>query len=359
MSCPTAITVLEQRINADLTQTQAVTQSNSSFQGVAVAIAIGNGSEAVASQEAEQCNKNFQIIDAIATNSAANICGGCADKSKKPEINRNQDRSESQENDYIQIGSVAMQLVDLDITQDQAVDQDNENVQLAAIAVALGGSLAKARQKSCQLNDNTQFGEATARNTVDFDSEDNKCKANSIITADSLQYAVANLTQEQNTVQANENAQLITLAVADDYKSAAIANNLNSQVNTYAEDGVVVATNTLDVETGPQILQEKQEKKQVNPANTESGEGEINKLMLSNQSFAIKVAFNHDGSIMEIAANDRGEVKVDEIKPSDVSDEADTVNTGNIVSVSLDLDGDHLAISADQNGNVFVNGEKV
>ena len=139
-------------------------------------------------------------------------------------------------------------------------------------------------------------------------------------------------------------------------KKCAIANNLNSQVNTYAEDGVVVATNTLDVETAPQLLQDKQEKKQVNPADTGSGEGELNRLMFSEQSFAVKVAFNHDGSIMEIAANDKGEVRVDEIKSSN---NASDTNTGNIVSVSLDLAGDHLDISADKDGNVFVNGEKV
>ena len=133
MSCPTAITVLEQRINADLTQTQAVTQSNSSFQGVAVAIAIGNGSEAVASQEAEQCNKNLQIIDAVATNTAANLCGGCADKSKMPEINRNQDRTESQENDHIQIGSVAISIDGGRACAEQILSQLNSNVQSASL----------------------------------------------------------------------------------------------------------------------------------------------------------------------------------------------------------------------------------
>jgi|GEM_PF-4981098 len=252
--------------------------------------------------------------------------------------------------------SVIQQLIDLNITQNQAVDQDNENVQLAAIAVALGGSFAKARQKSCQLNDNTQFGVGTTRNTVDFDGEDNSCKENSKITADSLQYAVANLQQEQNTVQANENAQLITLAIADDRKSTAIANDLNNQVNTYSEDGIVLASNTLDVETATDIMQDKQEKKQVNPANSGIDIGEIKRLMLSEQNFAVKVAFNHDGNIMEIAANDKGEVRIDEIKSSN---NAGAVNVGNIVSVALDLAGDHLDISADKDGNVFVNGEKV
>ncbi|NLX64376.1 MAG: hypothetical protein GX022_06360 [Clostridiaceae bacterium] len=252
--------------------------------------------------------------------------------------------------------SVIQQLIDLDIAQNQDVDQNNENVQLAAIAVALGGSFAKARQKSCQHNDNTQFGEATARNTIEFDCEANNCMGNSKITADSLQYAVASLTQEQNTVQANENAQLITLAVADDRKSTAIANDLNSQVNTYREDGILLSTNTLDVENATDILQDKQEKKQVNPANTGIGKGEKNRLLLSDQSFAVKVAFNHDGSIMEIVANDKGEVKIDEIKPSNTDS---AVNTSNIVSVALDLAGDHLDISTDKDGNVFVNGEKV
>lgn len=106
-------------------------------------------------------------------------------------------------------------------------------------------------------------------------------------------------------------------------------------------------------------MQDKQEKKQVNPADTGSGEGELNRLMFSEQSFAVKVAFNHDGSIMEIVANDKGEVRVDEMKPSDVSDEAESVNTGKIVSVALDLGGDHLDISTDKDGNVFVNGQKV
>jgi len=252
--------------------------------------------------------------------------------------------------------SVIQQLIDLNISQNQVVDQGNENVQLAAIAVALGGSFAKARQKSCQLNDNTQLGSGTTRNTVDFDGEDNSCKENSKITADSLQYAVANLSQDQSTMQENENAQLITLAVADDRKSVAIANDLNSQVNTYSEDGILLASNTLDVETTTDILQDKQEKKQVNPANTGIGKGEINRLILSEQIFAVKVAFNHDGSIMEIAANDKGEVRVDEIKSSD---NAGAVKTDSIVSVALDLAGDHLDISTDKDGNVFVNGEKV
>lgn len=83
-------------------------------------------------------------------------------------------------------------------------------------------------------------------------------------------------------------------------------------------------------------------KKQVNPANIESGEGELHKLRLSEQSFAVKVAFNYDGSIMEIVANDKGEVKVDEIKSSDVSAEADAENSSNTVLVALDLAGDHL-----------------
>ena len=56
MSCPTAITVLEQRINADLTQTRdtatAVRGSGCNCYWC--------GSEAVASQEAEHVIKTFR-----------------------------------------------------------------------------------------------------------------------------------------------------------------------------------------------------------------------------------------------------------------------------------------------------------
>lgn len=110
MSCPTAITVLEQIIDAQLTQSQTVSQNNSSFQGVAVAVAIGNNSEAVASQEAEQCNKNVQEGGAVAINTAANLCGKCVDKSSSPDAELNQERTEAQNNDYIQIGSVAISI---------------------------------------------------------------------------------------------------------------------------------------------------------------------------------------------------------------------------------------------------------
>ncbi|NMA66153.1 MAG: hypothetical protein GX957_07940 [Clostridiaceae bacterium] len=255
--------------------------------------------------------------------------------------------------------SVIHQLIDLDITQNQAVSQENENVQLAAIAVALGGGLAKASQKSCQLNDNSQIVEGIAKNNVDFDSENNKLSNNSIITADVQFEATGNLTYEQSVEQENENIQLITLAVADNSRSTAIADDINSQENVCAQTRSVLATNTVDADNQVNTLEDKQVKKQVNPASIGSGEVELHKLRLSEQSFAVKVAFNYDGSIMEIVANDQGEVKVDEIKSSDVSAEADAVKSSNTVLVALDLAGDHLEISADQDGNVFVNGEKV
>lgn len=255
--------------------------------------------------------------------------------------------------------SVIQQLIDLDITQNQAVSQENDNVQLAAIAVALGGGLAKASQKSCQLNDNSQIVKGIAKNKVDFDNEDNKLSKNSKITADVQFEATGNLAYEQSVVQENENIQLLTLAVADNSRSTAIAEDINSQENVCTQKRSVIATNTVDADNQVNTLEDNQVKKQVNPANTESGEGELHKLRLSEQIFAVKVAFNHDGSIMEIVANDKGEVKVDEIKSSDVSIEADAVNSSNTVLVDLDLAGDHLEISADLNGNVFVNGEKV
>ena len=133
MSCPTAITVLEQIIDAQLTQSQTVSQNNSSFQGVAVAVAIGNNSEAVASQEAEQCNKNVQEGGAVAINTAANLCGKCVDKSSSPDAELNQERTEAQNNDYIQIGSVAISIDGGRACAQQTLSQSNLNDQTALL----------------------------------------------------------------------------------------------------------------------------------------------------------------------------------------------------------------------------------
>lgn len=255
--------------------------------------------------------------------------------------------------------SVIHQLIDLDITQNQTVSQENENVQLAAIAVALGGGLAKASQKSCQLNDNSQIVEGIAKNNVDFDSENNMLSKNSIITADVQFEATGNLTYEQIVEQVNENMQLLTLAVADNSRSTAIADDINGQENVCTQKRSVTATNTVDTGNPADMSGDNQVKSQVNPAITGSGKDELHKLRLNEQSFAVKVAFSHNDSIYEVVANDKGEVKIDELKVSDIPAKEDAVNKRNTVVVALDLAGDHLEISADQKGDVFVNGEKV
>jgi hypothetical protein len=133
MSCPTALTVLEQKIDVKLAQTQAAAQNNSSFQGVAVAVAIGNNSEAMASQEAEQCNKNLQVGNTAAINFAANLCGKCINKSRTPDSDLNQEHSETQENDYIQIGSVAISIDGGRACAEQILSQSYSNAQIASL----------------------------------------------------------------------------------------------------------------------------------------------------------------------------------------------------------------------------------
>lgn len=251
--------------------------------------------------------------------------------------------------------SVVQQLIDLDITQSQTVIQENENVQLAAIAVALGGGLAKASQKSCQLNDNSQIGKGVTKNTLDFDTEDNMYCRDIKLTADVQQFATGILTQQQTTEQSNENNQLITVAVANNSNSTAFSNELVSQENKYTQDGTVTATNRIDAGNQTDALEDNQAKKQVNPATTSISEELLHKMRLSELSFSVKVAFNHDGSLLEILANDKGEVKIDEIKAANATE----VNADSTVVVALDLVGDHLDISADKDGNVFVNGEKI
>ncbi len=251
--------------------------------------------------------------------------------------------------------SVVQQLIDLDITQSQTVIQENENVQLAAIAVALGGGLANASQKSCQLNDNSQIGKGVTKNTLDFDTEDSMYCRDIKLTADVQQFATGILTQQQTTEQSNENNQLITVAVANNSNSTAFSNELVSQENKYTQDGTVTATNRIDAGNQTDALEDNQAKKQVNPATTSISEELLHKMRLSELSFSVKVAFNHDGSLLEILANDKGEVKIDEIKAANATE----VNADSTVVVALDLVGDHLDISADKDGNVFVNGEKI
>jgi len=228
-------------------------------------------------------------------------------------------------------------------------------VQLAAIAVALGGGLAKASQKSCQLNDNSQIGKGVTKNTLDFDTEDNMYCRDIKLTADVQQFATGILTQQQTTEQSNENNQLITVAVANNSNSTAFSNELVSQENKYTQDGTVTATNRIDAGNQTDALEDNQAKKQVNPATTSISEELLHKMRLSELSFSVKVAFNHDGSLLEILANDKGEVKIDEIKAANATE----VNADSTVVVALDLVGDHLDISADKDGNVFVNGEKI
>ncbi len=224
----------EQNANSSVWQYQNVSQLNVNEQGVAVAIAVGEGSVAKAWQVSCQYNTNKQIGKATAINfdpqsveevtASANMNGDFSNSDVK-RTNDGADQANEQ-------GASAN------------VSQQNINMQNAAIAVALNDSEAYASQISYQANLNAQIADANAVN-IDTGSQSATAVLNGTdINGDSSwavaydsgdeqvneQHAIANITQVQYIEQLNVNEQNSAVAYAAAGGSAS-AEQINYQVN--------------------------------------------------------------------------------------------------------------------------------
>ncbi|RRJ29488.1 hypothetical protein [Halocatena pleomorpha] len=218
-------------------QSQVVNQANISLQGVAIAIAVGEGSVAKALQVSRQINKNAQIKDGPVAFEPMSIKEFAANAEmdgdySDSDVKRAKDGS-SQRNNRGDTNGIA---------QFQDSFQTNINAQLLALAVAIDESEANATQASYQGNFNAQILESNGNNVrpestelvtamngkkmkdgawgADYKKKDNPIENNSI----------ENFTQAQVVRQLNVNAQFLAVAVAIG-QGAATAEQLNFQRN--------------------------------------------------------------------------------------------------------------------------------
>ncbi|GKZ13212.1 hypothetical protein HAL_10930 [Haladaptatus sp. T7] len=236
-----------QSADSSVDQSQEVNQLNYNKQGVAVALAVGEGSTAKAWQISCQFNRNKQIAKATALNfdltpvseymSTAKMTGDYSDS----DVKRTSDGS-MQAN---------KQGAESEIDQFQDVSQRNSSVQNAALAVALNGSESTATQASYQGNFNAQIASATSVNVDEgalqiegvVKGTDAKGDGSWAVAYDkghnqvNTQKAISEIVQEQYIEQLNVNEQNSAIAFSMDDGNAT-AEQLNYQRNEnvqYAE----------------------------------------------------------------------------------------------------------------------------
>ncbi|WP_227352851.1 hypothetical protein [Haladaptatus salinisoli] len=242
----------DQDADSSVVQWQDVDQLNVNEQGVAVAIAVGEGSVAKAWQVSCQFNVNEQVANAAAINfdpksvSEAAASARMQGNVSKSDVKRTDDGGKQSNT----------QNASASIDQFQDVSQQNISLQNAAIAVALGGSDSYATQSSYQANLNAQIAEATAVNIGDghweatkvLNGEDAKGDGSWAVSYDNgstqlnQQTAIADIDQAQYVEQLNVNEQYSAVAYAEN-DGTALAEQFNYQVNQNEQIAEAEATN--------------------------------------------------------------------------------------------------------------------
>ncbi|WP_435159341.1 hypothetical protein [Haladaptatus sp. DFWS20] len=245
----------KQSAKSSVKQWQDVNQLNVTEQGVAVAIAVGEGSTAKAWQVSCQFNNNKQVAKAEAINfdplsakeaaASANMQGDFSDSDVK-----RMDGGKKQSNKQ---GASAT------VEQFQNVYQLNSSMQNAAVSIALKRSDAYATQYSYQTNFNAQIAKAAAVNIEDanwkatsvLSGEDAKGDGSWAVSYDNggkqvnRQKAVASITQKQYVEQLNVNEQHSAVAFATNDGSAT-AEQINYQRNQNKQIAEAEASNESD-----------------------------------------------------------------------------------------------------------------
>mgnify|MGYP006291816539 CR=1 FL=1 len=244
-----------QNADSSVGQSQTVDQLNVNDQGIAIAIAVGEGSVAKACQISCQYNVNKQVADATAINfdpksltevtAHAKMEGDFSEK----ELTYSRDGAEQSN----------IQTAAANVEQFQAVRQLNANAQNTAAAVAVDDSTATATQASYQGNFNAQIAEAVALNIDTGQSKASKVVTGRDAKGDdtwavayddgsnqvSQQAAEADITQAQFVEQLNITEQFTAIAVALNDGSAT-AEQVNFQVNQNVQQAQATAGNPND-----------------------------------------------------------------------------------------------------------------
>lgn len=243
-----------QSANSSVWQYQNVSQLNVNQQGVAVAIAVGEGSVARAVQVSHQVNVNKQVANATAINydpkSVQTVMASADTKGDVPDMSvKHAGDGSAQRN---------TQNASANVLQFQNVSQTNINIQNAAIAIANNYSQARAMQVSYQANFNAQIASA---NAVNLDIENGSYRSSAVMNGTDVkgdgswavayddgdgqvneQHAAANITQVQYIQQLNVNEQYNSVAYADNGGNAT-AVQINYQVNNNVQIAEADATN--------------------------------------------------------------------------------------------------------------------
>ncbi|WP_227357536.1 hypothetical protein [Haladaptatus salinisoli] len=243
-----------QSAESSVEQSQTVDQLNASEQGVAIAIAIGEGSVAKAWQISCQFNVNKQLATATAVNiDPKSLKEVTASAKMKGDFSKKDMTHSKNGSDQSNI-----QTASANIEQFQEVSQLNVNEQNTAVAVALDDSSATATQVNYQANLNAQVAEATALNIdtgqykackvmkgTDIKGDDSWAVAYDNGKQTTQQAADVDITQVQFVEQLNVNEQLSAIAFAINDGNAT-AEQANYQVNTNVQKAEAAAVNTSD-----------------------------------------------------------------------------------------------------------------
>ncbi|NKE34988.1 hypothetical protein GWG54_03985 [Natronococcus sp. JC468] len=228
----------DQDAEASVEQAQEVSQLNVSEQGVAIAIAVGECSNAEAYQVSAQLNLNEQVAEATAINFDVESVDDILERAEmagelpKDAVKRSDDGGKQSNG----------QDASAEISQVQRVGQENISLQNAAIALGVEESYATARQVSYQGNFNAQVASAEGLNV-----EDGHCSARSVLNGSDArgdnswalayengdtdeQTAAAEIEQLQFVEQLNVNEQHTAIAFAADCGKAT-AEQLSYQAN--------------------------------------------------------------------------------------------------------------------------------
>ncbi|WP_049971887.1 hypothetical protein [Haladaptatus cibarius] len=248
-----------QKADSSVAQWQDVDQLNVNEQGIAVAIAVGEGSTAKAWQVSCQFNTNKQVAKAAAINFDPKSMDEAKAMARM--------KGDFSESDVKRMDDGAKQSntqdAEADIDQWQDVNQLNINLQNAAVSVALDASVATATQASYQANLNAQVAEATAVNFEDggwkaatvLNGTDAKGDGSWAVSYDNggkqvnKQAAIANIDQEQYVEQLNVNEQYSAVAFAVKDGNAS-AEQLNYQLNQNEQIAESDASNESDQNDG-------------------------------------------------------------------------------------------------------------
>lgn len=277
------------------------------------------------------------------------------------------------------------------VTQEQNVEQQNTSTQGTAVATAINGGCALAVQYSSQSNSNTQEGTAEASNQADNTNNGGpayhlECLPSCPCCCDINQSAEASVSQAQQVSQSNINEQTTVVATADGEDSEAIAAQVNRQTNDNSQVGQASAMNsygdgepsngnsTIAVKAeqsdgSEPVVQVKENKETTDAVEKKDKKDEILtalKKEVSNvidKTMKIMLKVDKKSSVIEVNADENANVTVSKTKnelpdTGDVDVNAVQKGKGN-VTVTISQNGKNLEIKADENGSIYVNGEKI